>query len=247
MMTTIIEEFRQKGLSKDDAKIILAEVGDDTSKFARFAQRRLYKEPFAYIFKKADFMGNSFYVDRRVYVPNPETAGLVDVLTSIAPDDSTILEVGCGSGAVAISVKLRMPKARVYGVDIDPAALEVAEKNAKEYGVNIYLAESLYADDVEIVPDFIVADLPYGNASYTLPSIDIAEFAHMSPVALFHPKGVLTGYQEFINSILKKGWGTTLLIETGRVEKEKVEEIIPAGLPWRYQVENGYSVTTIYF
>lgn len=247
-MEKTIEEFKKKGLSETDIKIISDEVGNDLARFRRIAQRRLFKEPFAYIFNKADFFGHSFFIDRRVYVPNPETEEMVKIFLKMAQNKSTVVDVGCGSGAIGISIKLKMENLNVHATDIDPSALEVAKINAKNLNTDIDFHESFYVDDIDIPnPEYVISDLPYGNASYTLPSIDMREFAYMPPISLFHPQGALSAYQELIESILRKKWKTTLIFETGRVEKMEVEKIIPSGFKWEYIQKDNYSVTVLHF
>ncbi len=247
-MEEIIEEFKKRGVSETDIKIISDEVGNDLARFRRIAQRRLFKEPFAYIFNKANFFGYSFFIDWRVYVPNPETEEMVKIFLGIAKDKSSVVDVGCGSGAIGISIKLKMKNLNVYATDIDPSALEVAKINGKNLNADINFHESFYVDDIDIPnPEYVISDLPYGNASYTLPSIDIQEFAHMPPISLFHPQGALNAYQELIASILRKKWRTTLIFETGRVGKTEVAKIIPSGFKWEYIQNGNYSVTTLNF
>lgn len=247
-MNEMIESFKRKGLGDADVRVILADVGSNMWRFRRAAQRRLFGEPFAYIFNKARFLGTPLYIDRRVYVPNPETEEMVRALLSEAKDGSTIVDVGCGSGAITIAVKHRLKNAIVHAVDIDPLALEVARLNAGRNDVAINVQESFYVDDLDIpAPDYVIADLPYGNSRYTLPSIDIKEFAHMPPIALFHPVGVLSAYQELIESISRKKWKTVLFFESGRVEKDEVAKIIPPGMQWEYVGKGDYSFTKIRF
>lgn len=247
-MEKIIEEFEKKGLSESDIKIISDKVGNDLAKFRQVAQRRLFKEPFAYIFNKANFFGHSFFIDRRVYVPNPETEEMVKIFLKMAKNKSTVVDVGCGSGAIGISIKLKIENLNVHATDIDPSALEVAKINAKNLNVDVDFRESFYVDDINIPnPEYVISDLPYGNASYTLPSIDIQEFSHMPPISLFHPQGALNAYQELIASILRKKWRTTLIFETGRVEKAEVAKIIPTGFKWEYIQKGNYSVTVLHF
>lgn len=248
-MEKAIKEFRNKRLTKTDIETICNFVSGNTKRFKCLAQRRLFGEPFAYLFKESSFMGNKFFIDKRVYVPNPETEEMVRILLERIKENNVIVDVGCGSGAIGISLKLKNKRLKVYGVDIDPSALEVAHINKQKLNTDIILKESFYVDNLDIPnPDFVISDLPYGNQSYALPSIDIREFSYMPAIALFHPKGPLEAYKELIQSILRKGWKTTLIFESGLVEKEKVAKIIPLGKSWEYvKCNRNYSVTIIYF
>lgn len=246
-MEKIKDKSREK-ISAAEIKIIRENVGDDIGKFRRAVQRRLFGEPFAYIFNKTEFLGVPLYIDRRVYVPNPETEEMVKTFLTEAKDGSTVVDVGCGSGAITVAIKLNMKNTNVYGADIDPAALEVARINAKKNRVNVDFYESSYVDDIHISsPDYVISDLPYGNENYTLSSIDIREFSHMPPISLFHPAGILGAYQELIESILKKKWKTVLFFESGRVEKSEVAKIVPKNLKWEYVKKENYSFTKVYF
>ena len=142
-----------------------------------------------------------------------------------------------------------MENLNVHATDIDSSTLEVAKINAKNLNTDIDFHESFYVDDLNIQnPDYIISDLPYGDQSYTLPSINIREFAYMPPIALFHPRGPLEAYRELTQSILRKSWKTTLIFESGRIEKEKVAQIIPHDTTWEYlRLTKDYSVTIVKF
>lgn len=247
-MKEVIQQFRAKGLSPEDIDKILDLAGNDPAKFKRYAQRRLFGEPFAYLAGEVTFFGRKFKVGRRVYVPNPETEQMVKLLlTEIKPDDS-VVDVGTGSGVIAITIKKECPTVRVYGVDIDPSALEVARWNSRLHRAHVDFQESFYVDDLDInSPGYIISDMPYGNPSYVLGSIDIKEFEHIPPISLFHPFGILEAYKELIDSIEKKGWKSQLFFETGLVDKSEVTKIIPKGLNWEYKRMNNYSITVVQF
>lgn len=107
------------------------------SKIAAVVDRVIAGEPVQYAVGKARFMGNDFEVSPAVLIPRPETAGLVDLITSAYEDrsDLRILDVGTGSGCIAISLARALPFARVTGVDISAAALETARDNARTLNV----------------------------------------------------------------------------------------------------------------
>ena len=128
-MEKIIKEFREKGLSDNDIAIISNKVKNDLARFCQVAQRRLFKEPFAYIFNKTNFFGNSFFIDQRVYVPNPETEEMVKIFLEIAKNNSTVVDVGCGSGAIAISIKLKMENLNTFVALLDLCPLAIHSQN----------------------------------------------------------------------------------------------------------------------
>lgn len=247
-MNEDIKSFLNKGLPSKDVEILLKLSKGKPDIFRRYAQRRLFGEPLAYITSYVSFCGRKFFVDRRVYIPNLETERMVKYLLGNIDKKSTIVDVGTGSGAIAITIKKEVPTAKVFAVDIDPAALFVAKNNAKKHGVNIFFKESYYVDDLCIKnPDFIISDLPYGDKRYTLDSINIKEFAHMPPISTFHPMGILKAYEELIQSIIRKKWKTKLLFESGLVEKQEIAKIIPNRLLWNYKSFKRYSITIVEF
>jgi methylase of polypeptide subunit release factors len=131
------------------------------------------------------------------------------------------------------------------GADIHPSALEVARENASLHTVEIPFIESRYADDLLAAPDVVVADMPYGDAHYILASIDLREFNHMPPQSLFDMRGLIFAYKELLESLTRRSWHPIVYFETGKVEKDLVEEIIPPGKDWEYLTKNGYSITRI--
>ncbi len=127
--------------------------------FGELVRRRLRREPVAYIVGSKGFRRIELAVDSRVLVPRPETELLVEVALERRP--GTVLDVGTGSGAIALAVADELPEARVLATDTSPGALEVARANAARLGL---------ADRVRFeagtVPagesfDLVLANLPY--------------------------------------------------------------------------------------
>lgn len=103
----------------------------------RIQQRRLAGEPLQYILGEADFMGMVFHVNPHVLIPRPETEILVDAALSLAPQLDAralrVLDLGTGSGNIAVSCAVLIQNAVVDSVDISPEALEVAAANARRH------------------------------------------------------------------------------------------------------------------
>ena len=128
-------------------------------------ERRLNHEPTAYITGQREFYGLDFYVDPGVLIPRPESELLVEKTLELARNHtvSTIAEVGTGCGAIAISLALSLPQAKIYATDISPAALEVALSNCQKHGL-VHRISLLSGDMLDPLPepvDLIVANLPY--------------------------------------------------------------------------------------
>jgi release factor glutamine methyltransferase len=135
--------------------------------------RRLDDEPTAYILGYREFYGRDFLVDASVLVPRPETEVLVEKALEIARKHrlSVIADVGTGCGAVAISLALELPQARVYATDISSSALRVARTNCRKHDVSDRV-RLLSGDLLEVLPErveMVVANLPYVSES-DLPS-----------------------------------------------------------------------------
>jgi release factor glutamine methyltransferase len=126
--------------------------------FGELVRRRLRREPLAYIVGTKGFRRIELAVDRRVLVPRPETELLVEVALERRP--GRVLDVGTGSGAIALALAEELPEAEVVATDASPGALEVARANAARLGL---------ADRVRFEPgtvpegdfDLVLANLPY--------------------------------------------------------------------------------------
>jgi len=130
--------------------------------------RRSSHEPLAYIRETSEFYGRSFYVDKHVLEPRPESEAIIDSLKNIAhklPENPIIIDIGTGSGALAITAKLELPTATVYGTDIDPTCLVVAQRNAAQLAMTVTFiqADLLQQSEIPILPtpDVVLANLPY--------------------------------------------------------------------------------------
>jgi release factor glutamine methyltransferase len=127
--------------------------------FGEMVRRRLRREPVAYIVGRKGFRNLELTVDRRVLVPRPETELLVEVALERAP--ATLLDVGTGSGAIALAVAEEMPGCEVTATDTSSGALGVARGNAVRLGLSKrvrFVAGTIPGDGTF---DLILANLPY--------------------------------------------------------------------------------------
>jgi release factor glutamine methyltransferase len=123
-------------------------------------QRRVEREPIAYILGRAPFRGLEIYVDERVLWPRRETELLVEVGAKL-PDGSRVHEVGTGSGAIALALMAERPDLRVTASDLSPEAVEAARENAERLGLDLDVTVGVgLPDDLEDV-DLVIANLPY--------------------------------------------------------------------------------------
>ena len=147
---------------------VFAHNSDDVTEkeFAGFLELVLENHggrPIAYLISKKEFYGLDFYVDERVLIPRPETELLLDIAVSCLPDHGRVLDIGTGSGAIAISLVKKLPDISAVASDISSDALSVARINAGKHGVldRIEFVQSDLLKDISGSFDVICANLPY--------------------------------------------------------------------------------------
>ncbi len=144
----------------------------ESDQFESLVQRRLGSEPMQYILGEQEFFGLRFEVTPDVLIPRPETEHLVEAVLHLK-DKADILDVGTGSGAIAVALAHALPQSRVTAVDISPAALEVARRNAQRHGVGVRFLQSDLLASVAGQFDAVVSNPPYVAAAEVLePQVD---------------------------------------------------------------------------
>ncbi len=133
--------------------------------FWQLIKRRLNGEPTSYIIGHREFYGLDFYVEAGVFIPRPESELLVEQALKLAQNRpvSSIAEIGTGCGAIAISLALNLPQAKIYATDISASALKVAQFNCQKHGVEdrVCLLQGDMLDPLPEPVDLIIANLPY--------------------------------------------------------------------------------------
>jgi release factor glutamine methyltransferase len=153
-------------------------------------EERAKHVPLAYIRGKVEFYGREFIVDRRVLEPRPESETMIDVMKKLPPirnkEAVQIIDVGTGSGALAITAKLELPGADVVATDIDAGSLQVAQANAAKLQANIEFAQGDMLTPVKKAlarPVVItLANLPY-----------VPDDHQVNRAALFEPRIAIFG------------------------------------------------------
>lgn len=209
MLRWMTGRFEERGLpsARLDAELIIARAlglrrvqvytqfdrpldADELGRLRDLVRRRQGGECVAYILGEKEFYGLTFQVDHRVLVPRADTETLVDeALTRLREGGWTsprIVDVGTGSGALAITLAKRCPAAEVVAVDLSGDALEVAQANAARLGVAVRFVQGDLADPLLGLGPFhlVVANLPY---------IPTAEIAGLSKDVQAEPRLALDG------------------------------------------------------
>jgi release factor glutamine methyltransferase len=152
-----------------------------TRAYAESVRRRLRREPIAYITGSKGFRRIELVVDRRVLIPRPETELLVELALELSP--RSVLDVGTGSGAIALAIADELPETSVAATDLYPDAIEVARDNAVRLG----LADRVRLAAGTLAPgdfDLILANLPY---------VTEREWQELEPeLRDWEPRGALT-------------------------------------------------------
>ena len=129
--------------------------------YGRYLHERLNGKPTQYITGRQEFYGREFRVTPDVLIPRPETEHVVDIALTLARDSGRVLDIGTGSGALAVTLQLETGAA-VWGADISPAALAVAAENSRRLGARV---EFVACDLMETIGagamDLIVSNPPY--------------------------------------------------------------------------------------
>jgi release factor glutamine methyltransferase len=153
--------------------------------YAALIRRRAAREPVALITGHREFWGLDFLVTRDVLVPRPETELVVERALDFARGGRCrrVLDIGTGSGCLAIALAVELPDARIAGTDTSAAALDVAARNARRHHVSnrVRFVRAHLLDAIGAAVDLIVSNPPYVPAGYVPPP----EIAHEPPAALF--------------------------------------------------------------
>ena len=187
--------------------------------FGTMVRRRLRREPVAYILGSKGFRHIDLAVDRRVLIPRPESELLVEVALELRP--ARVLDVGTGSGAVALAIAAEIPECEVTATDTSGESLDLARENAARLGLSgrvRFLKDSVPEGESF---DLVVANLPY---------VAETDRAMLEPeVASWEPAGALfagaDGLDAFRAVIPTLGGAAAVALEVGAGQAEAVAEI----------------------
>jgi release factor glutamine methyltransferase len=183
-------------------------------------ERRVAREPLAYLVGSKAFRHIELAVDRRVLIPRPDTETLVEVAIDVAPEGGRVHDVGAGSGAVALALAEERPDLTVSASDSSPGAVEVARANAERLGLHvpIEIANGLPPGDY----DLVVANLPYVRED---------EWDGLAPeIREYEPREALVSGEDGLDAIrslvLQAGSGTLLAVEHAPAQAGAVRKLL---------------------
>ena len=185
---------------REKAKEITGSQSEYQSSYTELLTRRLNGEPLQYIEEYIPFYSIQINVDQRCLIPRPETEFLIELIKNKSDNPKKILDVGTGTGCIALMLKKLYPESTVDACDISLEALDLAKENSEINNLEINLFQSDLLSDVEEVDyDVIVANLPY-IPTETLSSLE-------SEVVDYEPLVALDGGVDgllYINRLIKE-------------------------------------------
>lgn len=220
------------GRSQSDRAWLLAHDTDELpegqhAQFLQLCQRRAAGEPVAYIVGHKEFFGLDLLVDRRVLVPRPDTETLVEWALDLLPPtgEPRAVDLGCGSGAVALAIKKARPAAKLEATDMSPIALAVARENARRLSLEVEFRQASWLANAAGPYDLIVSNPPYVAAEDShLPAL-----AHEPLGALVAGPDGLTDIRAIVMQapahLRPGGW---LLLEHGHDQAPAVRALLAA-------------------
>ncbi len=223
----ISEEFLQIPRSK----ILLAdeiELDSKKQKLFQNALTRLKKnEPVQYVLGKAAFMDLKFNVNSNVLIPRPETEELVRLILKEDLDGKEILDIGTGSGCIAISLAKHLPNAKVTAIDISEESIDVAKENAKINNVDInFINADIFDYQIDKKYDIIVSNPPYVTESEkTLMKRNVVEYEPKQALFVKNDDPLIF-YKAILNfskkSLLKNG---KIYFEINQAYNNKIKDL----------------------
>lgn len=216
------------GRTPHDRAWLLAHDSDalDAAARARFdaaLQRRLRGEPLAYITGHQEFYGLDLQVDARVLCPRADTETLVDWALELLAPQARVIDLGIGSGAIALAIKHQRPDVQMHARDFSADALAVAQANAQRLGLDVAFSQGSWLDGVTSLFDAIVSNPPYIAAA----DPHLAALAHEPLQALASGADGLDDLRAIIRQapacLAPGGW---LLLEHGYDQAKSVCDLL---------------------
>lgn len=194
--------------------IIEADVIQNLDKLIK---RRSSHEPLAYIRGRSEFYGREFIVSPATLQPRPETETMIELLKGLELTEAvSIVDVGTGSGAIAITAKLELPHAKVSATEINAKALNIAKQNSKFFRTNISFYLGNVLAPLNGTADVILANLPYVPDGFTV-----------NPAAMQEPRVAIFGGADGLELYRD-------MFEQIKLNKQKPKFVLTEALPYQH-------------
>ena len=199
--------------------------------FCTAIEQRAIGTPVAYLLNSAGFHALELFITPDVLIPRPETELLVDWALELAKEDAHILDLGTGSGAIALALANALPKARIIATDQSMNVLDVADRNAEQYGYNghVRFLEGSWYDALAPEPELGLFDLIVSNPPYIAendPHLEQGDVQHEPKIALVSGADGLDALRIIIAGaparLVPGGW---LLVEHGYDQEAAVHAL----------------------
>ena len=222
-----IFDYTQADIFNNRERII---TDSELEEFMRIQKELSEGSPLQYAIGKWNFYGRDFTINSDVLIPRPETELLVDYVLKEELDNKKILDIGTGSGAIAISLALES-KAHITASDISEKAIEIAKINSNNFGANIEFIQSDIFENIDEIFDYIVSNPPY---------LSEEEYDNVDALLYKEPKNALVGgkegyeiYERIIKGAKKHlNNNGKIFLEIGYLQAEIVSDLL---------LENGYN------
>ncbi len=224
LLSSIINKSREYLLSNLEEKIGAEKV----KKFQNLIERRIKKEPIAYILKKKDFWKSTFYINKNVLIPRPDTEILIEeTLSNFSKNENiSVLDIGTGSGCIILSLLKDRKNFNGIGIDISKNALKVAKFNAKMHHLEnrVKFFKSSVDNFFKGKYDLIISNPPYINK---------VDFDNLDRgISKYEPKIALKGGNDGL-SLIKK-----VIKRSSKLLKKSGKLILEIGYDQKFKVKN---------
>jgi release factor glutamine methyltransferase len=214
---------REYLIAHDDRELTLSEK----HRIQVAVSKRISGVPLQYITGRQEFYGYSFKVTPDVLIPRPETENIVDAVLEADPRQGVrVIDVGTGSGCIAVTLAKEIEGAHVFACDLSEKALQVARCNARSLDASVRFICMDLLEAVEGLFDFVVSNLPYVPANDFF-SVQREVREHEPRIAVFAPADPLTLYRRLVQSALERlRPGGQLIMEVAMGMDQKVADLL---------------------
>ena len=185
--------------------------------------------------ERCNFYGRDFIITSDVLIPRSETEQMIDTVLNLVgksylpgvkpgkavlADDLIVLDVGTGSGCIAVTLRLELPKVRVVASDVSEKALAVAKENAEKMGAEVEFRQADLLDGLDFQPDVVVANLPYVDENWEW--IDKEALSKEPNLALYAEDGGLALIKKLIDQVTERKI-KHLILEADPCQHERIK------------------------